>query len=185
MTRSDRALFRDAAKRAREVVAEVLKLCLCGGRFHIHHDVEPPFVEIERRALPPVGLTRPAFESIANVCFPDLFRRRDSDSRMRQIIAGDEEHCVAGMDFSARFVDSKKLATLRQSLRFRQRLRTAGVCSLFHLVPRLDGEALAAFATTAREHCLAILRPHANEEAVRALAAAVVRLKSALHVLTL
>src|SRR5438067_10366179 len=104
---------------------------------------------------------------------------------MGQVVAGEEEHCVAGKDFSARFVDPKKLAAFRQSLRFRQRLRTAGVCSLFHLGMRLNGETLAALATTAREHGLTILRPHADEEAVRALAAAVVRLKSAFHVLTL
>jgi hypothetical protein len=45
----------------------------------------------------------------------------------------------------------------------------------------LDGEALAALATTAGEHCLTILRPHPDEEAVRALATPVIGLKGTLH----
>src|ERR1051326_5665479 len=132
MAGSGRALFGDATQRATEVVAKIREGRVRRGRLYIHHDVEPQNVEIERRTLPPVDLTRPAFESIANDCFSDLLRRRDSDSRMGEIVGGEEEHCVAGKDFSARFVDPKELATLRQSLRLRQRLRTAGVCSLFH-----------------------------------------------------
>ena len=46
---------------------------------------------------------------------------------------------------------------------------------------RVTGVGHAALPATAREHGLAILRPHADEEAVRALATAIVGLKSTLH----
>src|SRR4051812_40662990 len=132
MTRSRRGLLCDAAKRAAEVVAEILEGGLCCGRLHIHHDVEPPVVESERRALAPVRFPRPALESIANVGFPDLLRRGDPDSRMGELVDHVEEYCVAGKKFSARLVDSKVLTAFCESLRFRQRFRTAGVCLLFH-----------------------------------------------------
>jgi len=45
----------------------------------------------------------------------------------------------------------------------------------------LDGQTLAALPATTRKHGLAILRPHPDEEAVRALATAIVGLKSTLH----
>jgi hypothetical protein len=46
----------------------------------------------------------------------------------------------------------------------------------------LNGEALATLAATPGENRLTVLRPHADEETMRALAAAVVWLKSSLHV---
>ena len=46
---------------------------------------------------------------------------------------------------------------------------------------RLDGETLTALAATTRENGLSVLRAHPDEEAVRALAAAIVRLKGTLH----
>src|SRR5687768_12853952 len=45
----------------------------------------------------------------------------------------------------------------------------------------LDGEALATLPATAREHGLAVFRPHPDEEAVGALAAAIVGLKRTLR----
>ena len=44
-----------------------------------------------------------------------------------------------------------------------------------------DGKTLATLAATAREHRLSVLRPHPDEETMRALAAAIVGLKSTLH----
>src|ERR1051326_9048196 len=103
MAGSGRALFGDATQSATEVVAKIREGRVRRGRLYIHHDVE-------RRTLSPVDLTRPTFESIANGCFSDLLRRRDSDSRMGEIVGGEEEHSVAGKDLSARFVDPKELA---------------------------------------------------------------------------
>ena len=48
---------------------------------------------------------------------------------------------------------------------------------------RLDGQALAALFAARREHVAAVLRAHALEEAMDALAPAIVGLKSAFHVL--
>ena len=101
---------------------------------------------------------------------------------MRQLVRGEEEDAVAGKEFAARFVDAKKLATFRQSSSLSaEPPELAGPSAGIGWLTRLDREALAALAATARKHRLSVLGPHADEEAVRALAAAVVRLKSTLH----
>src|SRR6185369_15192062 len=75
-------------------------------------------IEAERLALPPVDLARPALETVPDDCFPDLLGRGDTDARLRQAVSGEEDDRISGKDFSARFVNPKKLATFRQPLLF-------------------------------------------------------------------
>ena len=139
-------------------------------------------VEAERLALPPVHLARPPLQTIANVGFPELLRRGDADSRVRQAVGGEEENRVAGKDFAACLVDLDELATLRESASLSvEPDQAAGLPPSYTASAPLDGQALAALAAAARENCLAVLGPHPDQEAVRALATAVVRLKSTLR----
>ena len=103
---------------------------------------------------------------------------------MQEVIASDEYDCVPREEFPARFVDSKKVPTLRESFLLGQCLGSrSGNCGDLHRrAPRLHGEALATLPAATREHRLPVFGPHPDEEAVRALAAAIVRLKRALHV---
>ena len=100
----------DAAQDLGEVRAVIEKGCVGGIGLHIHDDVEHPRVEVERLALPPVNLARPALETIANGRFSDLLRRGDADSRMRQTVSGEEDDRISGKDLSACFVNPKKFA---------------------------------------------------------------------------
>jgi hypothetical protein len=180
--RSAPTLFRHARQRAAQILTVIGERGVDGIRLHIHHEVESLAVE---RPLPSIDLTRPALEAIARVRFSDLSCRGDSDAGVGQTVRGEEQNGVAREKLAAGFVHVKKLATLRQPLIFRQRLGPLRVCCALHrLAAPLDSEALATLATAARQHRLTILRPHADEETVRALPAAVVRLKSALHDLT-
>ena len=99
---------------------------------------------------------------------------------MIEIVRRNEDHCIAGKEFAARVVNMDELATLRQSSLFRQRLGRQAI-HRFYRSACLNSEALAALAPTTRENCLSVLRPHTDEEAVRALPTAVVRLKSTLR----
>jgi len=103
-----------AREGASQIVAVVLIRGVRGVRFDIDDHVERALVDLQRLALTPVDFTSPALETVANVGFPELLRRGDADSRLRQAVRGEEENDVAGNDLLALFVDSKKLGALRQ-----------------------------------------------------------------------
>jgi hypothetical protein len=170
----DGAAIRQTRQRALEVGAVVAKGSRSRVRLHIYHDIQRTRVQTERLALTAVNLARPTLQPVANDRFAALLRRGDSEPRVRQLVAGSKEDAIAGEEFAPRFVNAKKLAALGESLLFRQRLGQ-------RMAAGSDGKALAALAATAREHRLAIFGTHTDEKAVRALAAAVVRLKSTLH----
>jgi len=108
----------DPAQDLGEILAVVEEGGVGGIGLHIHDEVEHVRVEVERLALPPVHLARPALETIPNGRLSDLLRRGNADTRMRQTVSGEEDDRISGKDFSARFVNPKKLATLRQPLLF-------------------------------------------------------------------
>ena len=73
-------------------------------------------------AVTAVDFARPTLQSIPHVRFAQFFRGSDSDARVFEIVRRYEQHAVAGKQFAAALIDSKKLAALGQSLRFRQSL---------------------------------------------------------------
>src|SRR5207244_1209075 len=172
-------LGRGAFERALQVVAVVAKIGHGGVRLHIHHEVHRPAVEAQRLPLAAVDLAGPPFQPIADVCFPKFLRRGDAQARVWKTVGYDEEDGIAGEKFAARLVGAKKIAPLGQALFLRQCLGPRQMSSAARAA--LDGQTLAALPATAREHGLAILGPHADEEAVRTLATAIVGLKSTLH----
>src|SRR6185503_20083049 len=83
---------------ASQIAGVVLISRVRGVRFDIDDYVERALVDCQRLALPPVDLPSPALQTIANVGFPELFRRRDADPGVRQGIGGEEQNDVAGND---------------------------------------------------------------------------------------
>ena len=127
------------------------------------HNVEP-----WRDFVTTKNLSNQSFSSISPDRATKLAGRRDAEPADAELVGEQENRGVAAMDLDAAVVHLLELCTAANPLGWSE-------LQLF----AADGQTLAAFGTAAFQDQTPVFRAHTDQEAVRPLAAARIRLKRA------
>jgi hypothetical protein len=133
----------------------------------------------QRRGEPPEALAEETLRTVANDRVPDLAADRQTEPIARRPVRSDQEREQPSVEPCAASEHPVELRSGTQALR-RSEARAHPSRPLAGL-SRSGREALAALLTAPLQDELPALRAHPHEEAVRALALAIVRLERPLH----